>query len=68
MREIIPANRTITIALLLGLLALIIYGAINHDPATVLIVVALALFFATPTALLYILNHRARRRDESNQP
>jgi drug/metabolite transporter (DMT)-like permease len=63
MREIIPASRWITALLVAGLLALIIYGAVNRDPATIAIIVALLVFFATPAALLLILNRRARRGD-----
>lgn len=61
MREIIPASRWITVLLLAGLLALIIYGAVNGDPATLAIIFALAVFFVLPAALLLFLNRRARR-------
>lgn len=61
MREIIPASRWITVLLLAGLVALIIYGAVNGDPATIAIVLALVIFFATPAVLLFIMNRRARR-------
>ena len=61
MPEIIPSNRWITILLLVGLLALIVYGAVNGDPATIAIVLALVIFFAIPAALLFIMNRRARR-------
>ncbi len=61
MREIVPASRWITALLLAGLLALIIYGALKGDPATVAIAFALVMFFAVPAALLFILNRRARR-------
>ena len=61
MHEIIPSNRWITILLLLGLVALIVYGAVNGDPATIAIVLALVIFFAAPATLLFIMNRRARR-------
>ncbi len=61
MREIIPANRWISALLLAGLLALIVYGAVSGDPATIAIVLALVIFFATPAALLFLLNRRASR-------
>ncbi len=60
MREIVPASRWITVLLLAGLLALIIYGAVNRDPATIIIVLALVIFFAIPMALLFMMNRRAR--------
>ncbi len=63
MREIVPANRWITVLLLLGLLGLIIYGAVKGDPATIVIVLALVMFFAAPAALLFIMNRRARREE-----
>ncbi|HEU5345501.1 MAG TPA: hypothetical protein VFU60_14235 [Ktedonobacterales bacterium] len=68
--DIVPPNRFLTIALLVGLLALIAYGAYNRDPATIVIVVALLVFFGAPTLLLFSLNRRARQRppDEINQP
>lgn len=61
MREIIPSNRWVTALLLIGLLALIIYGAVKGDPATIAIVLALVIFFVAPATLLFILNRRARR-------
>ncbi|HEU0028976.1 MAG TPA: hypothetical protein VFQ25_17855 [Ktedonobacterales bacterium] len=61
MREIIPANRWITVLLLAGLLGLIIYGAVNRDPATIVIVLALIVFFAVPMALVFMINRRAAR-------
>ncbi|HEX9037230.1 MAG TPA: hypothetical protein VF808_09600 [Ktedonobacterales bacterium] len=63
MREIVPANRWITVALVAGILALIAYGAFNHDPAAILILATLVLFFATPATLVYLLNRQRRRRD-----
>ena len=60
--DIVPPNRFITIALIIGILALIAYGVYNHDPATIAIVLALAVFFALPAALLLSLNRRARLR------
>lgn len=63
MREIIPSNRWITILLLVGILALVIYGAANHDPLTIVIVIALAVFLALPAALLFVASRRARRDD-----
>jgi hypothetical protein len=59
MREIIPSSRWITILLLIGLLALIIYGAVKGDPATIVILLALVMFFAIPAALLLMVNRRA---------
>ena len=61
LREIIPASRWITALLLAGLLALIIYGAVNRDPATIVIVLALVMFFAVPMALVFTMNRRAAR-------
>lgn len=61
MPEIIPASRWITVLLMAGLLTLIIYGAVNRDPATIIIVLALVIFFAAPAALLFTMNRRARR-------
>jgi hypothetical protein len=68
--DIVPPNRFLTIALLVGLLALIAYGAYNRDPATIAIVVALLVFFGAPALLLFALNRRAHQRppDEINQP
>lgn len=68
--DIVPPNRFLTIALLVGLLALIAYGAYNRDPATIVIVVALLVFFGAPALLLFALNRRAHQRppDEINQP
>jgi hypothetical protein len=60
MREIIPTSRWITVLLLAGLLALIIYGATKHDPATIVIVLALVIFFALPMGLLFMMNRRTR--------
>lgn len=58
--DVIPPNRFITIALILGMIALIAYGAYQRDPATIAIVAALAVFFGLPTLLLFTLNRRAR--------
>ncbi len=58
--EIIPPNRLITIALVVGLLALIVWGASRGDPVTIAIVAALFVFFALPALLLFTLNRRAR--------
>lgn len=58
--DIIPPNRWLTVALCVGLLALIIYGAYRHDPVTIVIVAALVVFFGLPYALLFTLNRRAR--------
>jgi hypothetical protein len=68
--DIVPPNRFLTIALVVGLLALIAYGAYNRDPATIVIVVALLIFFGAPALLLFSLNRRARQRppDETDQP
>ena len=60
--DIIPPNRVITIALGLGLLALIGYGVYQRDPATIAIVGALLVFFGLPAFLLFSLNRRARLR------
>lgn len=68
--DIVPPNRFLTIALVVGLLALIAYGAYNRDPATIAIVAALLLFFGAPALLLFSLNRRAGQRppDEPDQP
>jgi len=60
--DIIPPNRAITVALIIGMLALIAYGAYNRDPATIVIIAVLVIFFALPALLLYSLNRRARLR------
>ncbi|HEX8995542.1 MAG TPA: hypothetical protein VF812_05890 [Ktedonobacterales bacterium] len=60
--DIVPPNRFITIALIVGFVALIIYGAYNHDPATIAIIAALAVFFGLPALLLFGLNRRGRLR------
>lgn len=60
--DIIPPNRAITVALIIGILALLGYGAYNHDPATIVIIAVLFVFFAMPALLLYSLNRRARQR------
>ena len=73
--DIVPPNRVVTIALALGILALIAYGVYNHDPATIVIIATLFIFIAMPALLLYSLNRRAHLRppfspdaaDESDQ-
>jgi hypothetical protein len=65
MFNIIPSNRWITLVLAIGLLALLVYGAARHDPATIVIAAAL-LVFAAPITLLSIINWRQRHR--GNQP
>lgn len=67
LREIIPTSRWITVVLLLGLLGLIVYGAMNRDPATIVIILALVVFFALPVALVYTMNRRARM-DQRQSP
>jgi hypothetical membrane protein len=74
--NIVPPNRAITAALIIGILALIAYGAYNHDPATIVIIATLFVFFAMPALLLYSLNRRARQQppddatatDQADQP
>ena len=71
--DIVPPNRVVTVALALGILALIAYGVYNHDPATIVIIATLFIFVAMPALLLYSLNRRARLRppsapNESDQP
>lgn len=63
--DIIPPNRTLTITLIVGILALIAYGAYTRDPATLVIIAALVIFFALPAALLFTFNRRARLRPPS---
>jgi hypothetical protein len=63
--DIVPPNRAITIALLVGILALIAYGAYRRDPATIAIVIALVIFFGAPALLLFNLN-RVRRQPPSS--
>ncbi len=58
--DIIPPNRALTIALIVGIIALIAYGIYRGDPATFVIVAALVVFFALPAILLYTANRRAR--------
>jgi hypothetical protein len=60
--EIVPPNRVVTIALVVGILALIAYGAYARDPVTIVIALALVVFFALPALLLFSLNRRARLR------
>lgn len=63
--DIVPPNRFITIALLVGILALIAYGISRRDPATILIVIALAVFFGAPALFLFNVNRLQRRRPPS---
>jgi hypothetical protein len=63
--DIVPPNRFITIALVIGILALIAYGAYAQNPATLVIIAALILFIAGPALLVFILNRRARLRPPS---
>lgn len=63
--NIVPPNRFITIALLIGILALIVYGIVRRDPATILIVIALAVFFGAPALFLFNANRLQRRRPPS---
>jgi hypothetical protein len=63
--DIIPPNRAVTIALGLGLIALIGYGVYQRDPATIAIIAALIVFFGLPAFLLFTLNRRARLRPPS---
>lgn len=58
--NIIPPNRPLTVALIVGIIALIAYGVYRGDPATFVIVAALVVFFALPAILLYTANRRAR--------
>ncbi len=67
LREIVPANRWITVLLALGLLALIVYGALRHDPATIVIVAALIMFFALPAGLLFAIRRREREAMDGGQ-
>ncbi len=60
--NIIPPSRAITLALGLGLLALIGYGVYQRDPATIAIIAALLVFFGLPAFLLFSLNRRASLR------
>lgn len=61
MREFMPQNRILTAALVAGLVALIIYGFVAHDPATGVILGVIVIFFAAPAAMVYFLNRRGRR-------
>ncbi|MGH2504976.1 MAG: hypothetical protein ACRDID_20895 [Ktedonobacterales bacterium] len=63
--NIVPPNRFLTIALLIGMLALIAYGISRRDPATIIIVIALAVFFGAPAFLLFNANRLQRRRPPS---
>lgn len=71
---IVPPNRWITLALALGLLALLIYGAFNRDPFTLIILLTLIPFLIMPALLLYSLNRRHRDQpptsptDDEDQP
>ncbi len=64
--DIVPPNRVVTIALALGILALIAYGVYNHDPATIVIIATLLIFVAMPALLLYSLNRRAHLHPPSS--
>jgi hypothetical protein len=64
--DIVPPNRFLTIALLIGIIALIAYGAYNRDPTTIVIVVALVIFFGAPAFLLFNANRLQRRRPPSS--
>lgn len=67
--DIIPPNRLLSVALILGLAALIVYGAVKRDPATIIIVAALAVFFGVPALLLGYLNRRGQQgRHPSSRP
>ncbi len=66
--EIVPPNRVITIALILGLLALIGYGVYTRNPVTIIIVAVLLVFFGLPALALYSLNRRTRQRPPSLHP
>lgn len=66
--DLIPPNRALTIALIVGIAALIVYGVYRGDPATFVIVAALALVFALPAFLLFTANRRARLHDETDEP
>lgn len=76
--EIVPPNRFITVALIVGLLALIGYGAYTRNPVTIIIVVTLLVFFGLPALALYSLHRRERQRamtppaadqaDEADEP
>lgn len=60
--EIMPPNRFITVALIVGLLALIGYGVYTRNPVTIIIVVTLLLFFGLPALAIYSLHRRERQR------
>lgn len=72
--DLIPPNRALTVALIVGMIALIVYGVYRGDPATFVIVAALALVFALPAFLLFTANRRARlhapsaESDASDEP
>jgi hypothetical protein len=59
--DLIPPNRALTVALIVGIIALVVYGVYRGDPVTIVIVAALALVFALPAFLLFTANRRARR-------
>lgn len=63
MFNIVPSNRWITVVVGIGLLALIVYGVVTHNPTTIVIIIAL-LIFSAPVTLLAIINWRERRKSE----
>jgi hypothetical protein len=66
--DIVPPNRVVTIALALGILALIAYGVYNHDPVTIVIIATVFIFIAMPALLLYSLNRRDHQRPGAPPP
>lgn len=58
--EGVPTNRWITVALVVGILALIVYGALNRDPVT-FVVAGVFVVVVAPMAVFTYLGYRKRR-------
>lgn len=61
MPNLVPQSRLLTIALVAGLVALIIFGFVSQNPLTGAVLGVLVVFFAIPALIVYVLNRRARR-------
>jgi divalent metal cation (Fe/Co/Zn/Cd) transporter len=67
MPNFVPQNRLYTVAVVVGLIALIALGFANHDPLAGVILGVIVIFFAGPALLVYIMNRRARRREPGGE-
>lgn len=63
--EIVPPNRFITVALIVGLLALIGYGVYTRNPVTIIIVATLLIFFGLPALAIYLFHRHASQRPDT---